>query len=95
MKRTIPSAALVVIPNCGHAINIEEPDEFNRMVGDFLAQVESGRWPMRDPRACRAQSPACGAKLSAELLSGNHRARLRFPAALLRTIPSGSGEVRN
>jgi pimeloyl-ACP methyl ester carboxylesterase len=51
MKQTIPSAALAVIPNSGHAINIEEPDEYNRIVGDFLAQVESGRWPMRDPRA--------------------------------------------
>jgi pimeloyl-ACP methyl ester carboxylesterase len=51
MKQTIPSAALAVMPNCGHAINIEEPDEYNRIVGDFLAQVESRRWPMRDPRA--------------------------------------------
>ena len=51
MKQTIPSAALAVIPNSGHAINIEEPDEYNRIVGNFLAQVESGRWPMRDPRS--------------------------------------------
>jgi hypothetical protein len=51
MKQTIPSAALAVIPNSGHAINLEEPDEYNRIVGEFLAQVESGRWPMRDPRA--------------------------------------------
>jgi pimeloyl-ACP methyl ester carboxylesterase len=51
MKQTIPSAALAVMPNCGHAINIEEPDAYNRIVGDFLAQVDSGRWPMRDPRA--------------------------------------------
>ncbi|MCC8938116.1 alpha/beta fold hydrolase [Bradyrhizobium sp. Arg68] len=51
MKQSIPSAALAVMPNCGHAINIEEPDEYNRIVGDFLSQVESGRWPMRDPRA--------------------------------------------
>ena len=39
------------MPNCGHAINLEAPDEFNRIVGDFLALVDSGRWPMRDPRA--------------------------------------------
>jgi pimeloyl-ACP methyl ester carboxylesterase len=51
MKQSIPTAALVVMPNAGHAINIEEPDEYNRIVGDFLAQVESGRWPSRDPRA--------------------------------------------
>src|SRR5215472_15224441 len=29
MKRTIPTAALVVMPNSGHTINIEEPDAFN------------------------------------------------------------------
>jgi pimeloyl-ACP methyl ester carboxylesterase len=54
MKETIPSAALAVMPNCGHGINIESPDEFNRIVGDFLAQADSGRWPMRDPRAISA-----------------------------------------
>ncbi len=51
MKQTIPSAALSIIPNSGHAINLEEPDEYNRIVGEFLAQVEAQRWPMRDPRA--------------------------------------------
>jgi pimeloyl-ACP methyl ester carboxylesterase len=51
MKQSIPSAALAVMPNCGHAINLEAPDAFNRLVGDFLAQVDAGRWPMRDPRA--------------------------------------------
>ncbi|MBV9561636.1 MAG: alpha/beta fold hydrolase, partial [Bradyrhizobium sp.] len=51
MKQSIPTAALAVIPNSGHAINIEEPGEYNRIVGDFLAQVDSGRWPQRDPRA--------------------------------------------
>jgi pimeloyl-ACP methyl ester carboxylesterase len=54
MKQNIPSAALAVMPNAGHAINIEEPEEYNRLVGDFLSQVESGRWPSRDPRAVSA-----------------------------------------
>jgi pimeloyl-ACP methyl ester carboxylesterase len=54
MKQNIPSAALAVMPNSGHAINIEEPEEYNRIVGDFLTQVDSGRWPMRDPRAVSA-----------------------------------------
>ena len=54
MKQSIQSAALAVIPNSGHAINIEEPEEFNRIVGNFLSQVESGRWPQRDPRAISA-----------------------------------------
>jgi hypothetical protein len=40
-----------VMPNCGHTINLEAPDLFNAIVGDFIAQVEAGRWPTRDPRA--------------------------------------------
>jgi pimeloyl-ACP methyl ester carboxylesterase len=51
MKQTIPSAALSVMPNCGHTINLEDPDQFNRLVGDFIAQVDANRWPKRDPRA--------------------------------------------
>lgn len=51
MKENIPSAALVVMANCGHTINIEDPDRFNAVILDFVAQVDSGRWPNRDPRA--------------------------------------------
>ena len=51
MKRAIPTAALIVFPNTGHALNIEEPDLFNRTLADFFHQVESGRWPRRDPRS--------------------------------------------
>ena len=51
MKQAIPSAALAVMPNCGHTINLEDPDEFNRIVGTFIGQVDAGRWPTRDPRA--------------------------------------------
>jgi pimeloyl-ACP methyl ester carboxylesterase len=54
MKREIPSAALAVMPNCGHTINLEDPDLFNRIVGDFISQVDAGRWPKRDPRAVSA-----------------------------------------
>jgi pimeloyl-ACP methyl ester carboxylesterase len=54
MKQTIPSAAMAVMPNCGHAINLEDPATFNRIVEDFLAQVDAGRWPSRDPRAVTA-----------------------------------------
>jgi len=54
MKQNIASSALAVMPNAGHTINIEDPDEYNRIVGNFLAQVESGRWPTRDPRAVTA-----------------------------------------
>lgn len=44
LKRTLPNAGLWVCPNTGHAINLEEPDAFNREVGSFLAAVERGSW---------------------------------------------------
>lgn len=50
IKRVCPSAWLTVVPNTGHAVNVEEPDLFNRLTADFLAQVDSGRWRPRDPR---------------------------------------------
>jgi pimeloyl-ACP methyl ester carboxylesterase len=51
IKRTCTTAALLVIPNSGHAVNIEEPAAFNAALADFLAQVDAGRWPTRDARA--------------------------------------------
>ena len=51
LKRTIPSAGLVVLPRTGHTANLEEPELFNRFVGDFLAAVDAGRWSRRDPRS--------------------------------------------
>jgi len=51
MKHHIAGAGLAVMANCGHGINLEDPDGFNRIVGDFLAQVDAGRWPRRDKRA--------------------------------------------
>jgi pimeloyl-ACP methyl ester carboxylesterase len=51
LKQTIPTAALAVMVNCGHAINVEDPDGFNNHLDSFLAQVDAGRWPSRDARA--------------------------------------------
>jgi pimeloyl-ACP methyl ester carboxylesterase len=51
MKRTIPTAALVVMPNAGHTINLEEPAVFNHHLADFFHAVDVGAWPKRDPRA--------------------------------------------
>jgi pimeloyl-ACP methyl ester carboxylesterase len=54
MKRSIATSGLVVIPNSGHTINLEEPDLFNRICDGFFHQVESGRWSARDKRASTA-----------------------------------------
>jgi pimeloyl-ACP methyl ester carboxylesterase len=51
MKRHISTAGLVVMPNSGHAINLEEPDMFNRHIEEFLHAVDVGAWRNRDPRA--------------------------------------------
>lgn len=51
MKRTIPTAALVVMPNAGHAINLEDPAAFNQHIADFFHSVDVGAWRKRDPRA--------------------------------------------
>jgi len=56
MKRTIPSAGLVVMPKSGHTINIEEPDAFNRIVSDFLMVVEAEKWGLRNPASFSASA---------------------------------------
>ena len=50
LKDTLPASGLVVMPKTGHVVNLEEPDLFNAVVGDFIARVEAGRWTARDPR---------------------------------------------
>lgn len=51
MKRQIKTAGLLVVPNTGHVVNLEEPAAFNSAVLEFLTLAESGRWPSRDPRS--------------------------------------------
>lgn len=60
IKRVCPSAWLTVVPNCGHAVNVEEPDFFNGITAEFLAQVDSGRWRPRDPRYYNKSTMAKG-----------------------------------
>ena len=55
MKRTIPACGLLILPKTGHTLNLEEPEHFNRFVGDFISLAEAGRWLPRDPRAVPAQ----------------------------------------
>jgi pimeloyl-ACP methyl ester carboxylesterase len=54
LKRTISQAGLVVLPRTGHTTNLEEPELFNRFVGDFFATVEARRWGPREPRSISA-----------------------------------------
>ncbi|MGH8634104.1 MAG: alpha/beta fold hydrolase [Burkholderiales bacterium] len=50
IKRVCPAARLTVVPATGHAVNVEEPDTFNRLTDEFLALVDSGRWRPRNLR---------------------------------------------
>jgi pimeloyl-ACP methyl ester carboxylesterase len=47
LKRTLPSAGLLVLPQSGHAINLEEPALFNAALLDFWRMVEADRWAHR------------------------------------------------
>jgi pimeloyl-ACP methyl ester carboxylesterase len=60
IKRTCRSASLAVVAGTGHAVNVEEPEYFNRITAEFLAQVESGRWRPRDPRSLITSTMAPG-----------------------------------
>ncbi|MEQ8966574.1 MAG: alpha/beta hydrolase [Azospirillaceae bacterium] len=47
LKRTIPGAGFWVVPKTGHTVNLEEPDAFNAVVGEFLDRCATGRWIQR------------------------------------------------
>ena len=51
LKKHLPAAGLAFFPKTGHVLNLEEPALFNEMVERFIALVEAGRWPVRDPRS--------------------------------------------
>ena len=56
LKDAISASGLALLPKTGHAVNLEEPDLFNLLVGDFLARVDRSNWLSRDPRT-RAPKP--------------------------------------
>jgi pimeloyl-ACP methyl ester carboxylesterase len=51
LKRTIPTAGLVMLPRTGHTLNLEEPALFNACLERFFHAVEAGAWGRRDPRS--------------------------------------------
>lgn len=55
LKATVPACGLAVLPKTGHTLNLEEPELFNRLLAEFIAQAEAGRWVPRDPRSDPAQ----------------------------------------
>ena len=54
LKRTAPTAGLVVIPRSGHTITSEEPAAFNAALADLIAAAEAGRWLAHKPPGARS-----------------------------------------
>ena len=51
LKRTAPTAALLVIPRSGHTITSEEPGAVNAALAELFAAAENGRWLAHRPPA--------------------------------------------
>ncbi|MGA9559933.1 MAG: alpha/beta hydrolase [Pseudolabrys sp.] len=49
LKRTAPTAGLLVIPRTGHNVPTEEPAAFNAALADLFAAAEAGRWLAHKP----------------------------------------------
>ena len=48
-ERTVPTAALLVVPRAGHTINSEEPAAMNAALADLFSAAEAGRWLAHKP----------------------------------------------
>lgn len=49
LRRTVPTAGLLVVPRTGHTITSEEPDKFNAAIAELFADAERGRWLAHQP----------------------------------------------
>jgi len=49
LKRTVPTAGLLMIPRSGHNVPSEEPAAFNAALADLFAAAEGGRWLAHKP----------------------------------------------
>ena len=49
LKRTVPTAALLVVPRAGHTIHSEEPAAVNEALAELFAAAEAGRWLAHKP----------------------------------------------
>jgi len=50
LKRTAPTAGLLMIPRSGHNIPSEEPAQFNAALAELFASAEAGRWLAHKPK---------------------------------------------
>jgi pimeloyl-ACP methyl ester carboxylesterase len=51
LKRTVPTAGLLMIPRSGHNVPIEDPAMFNAALAELFASAQAGRWLAHKPKA--------------------------------------------
>jgi pimeloyl-ACP methyl ester carboxylesterase len=44
LRRTVPTAGLMIVPRTGHTLTSEEPEKFNAALAELFADAEAGRW---------------------------------------------------
>jgi pimeloyl-ACP methyl ester carboxylesterase len=49
LRRTAPTAGLVVVPRTGHTLTSEGPEKFNAALDEFFAEAERGTWLSHKP----------------------------------------------
>ena len=49
LKRTVPTAGLLVIPRSSHNVPSEDPAAFNAALAELFAAAEAGRWLAHRP----------------------------------------------
>lgn len=56
--RMLPQGRCRTIPDCGHMPHLEQPQEFRRLLDEFLADVRTARQPAGSSAADLAEAPA-------------------------------------
>ncbi len=49
LRRTAPTAGLMIVPRTGHTLTSEEPEKFNAALAELFADAEAGRWLAHKP----------------------------------------------
>jgi len=49
LRRTVPTAGLMIVPRTGHTLTSEEPEKFNAALAELFADTEAGRWLAHKP----------------------------------------------
>lgn len=86
-------AGLAILARSGHAINLEEPEQVNRLLEGFLQTVEAGDWVSRDVPTM--PQPIWGRLGSHEAVGGPAGPAMHstVKAPLGAAVPGGGGDA--